>query len=863
MREGAEVVATVTLDGSFYVFPSPAPSNCSATALPLPSTLAADPIYASPSSPFAGASTAVVLALLPLSGHKSEYRLLALSNRGHVLSADVSLRSAEDGGNVMVRTANVTVHDLPVRVTDVAFLPLPLAAQSEKGNAEPTVRALVWNRASWALSVVDLLPSSDPATTPLLVANLPISTLAPTALHFLSSTLFVVGFADGGIALYSHRNENGLVQIALLGGVHADGVADIASRQTKKGHEETWEVETAGRDGVRAMLLISSSVDHTKAVMEKVDERPVVKGGLEKIFPGPTRRYLGLSDGRAVIFSASGEALYSFTSPGKKNPAQLVLHEQGGMSYYRLVSGQLHVESLPSSPTLPHPYPVILPALHGREVRDVASLLLPDGRKLLAMGAENGVLTISSLVSRNNGLRILYTNLHLPAALKSLAWSAIGSSSLSPPSTPSYLLLATGARSHLTAFCVTPTPIEGEEGAGVRVLPAGSVLGEEVCEEGEEIRCMGLTVVGSLEQGREEGLEQATETGVVAVYSDGSVKLWSHTLLPLLSSAASSSSSSVTGRSQRGTFRLVASSAPKEGAKCVLTVEAREVEVERVETHGEKAMEKRMLLVTGSSDGLLALRDVTPFLRPSSTLASAAAQSALDTLDPFFTLRQAHQSGINALAISVSGSTLTIATGGDDNALSIHRVELSLPSASSSSSASSSASASSLQARLCAKSVKIEDAHASTITGPSSRPSGPLSPCRFPSSPTYPLSLLVGPHSTTPAGLSFLPPSAPSGPSDRPDPSDSSNPSPSLLISTSIDQRLNLWRFSPVPSPSLPSPTLPQRRLDLIDSTCVSVADCAALELLEEDSVERNSGLKRRRKVVVVGIGAEVVEFTV
>ncbi|GAA5917109.1 hypothetical protein JCM6882_009349 [Rhodosporidiobolus microsporus] len=845
---GADLVAAVTVDGSLYafLFGTPSSSSTSLTAsLPPPVSLTASlpppvsltaPLYASPTSPFSDASTAVTLSFVPVppsvtadGDEATKLRLLAFSNRGHVLSAVISLPTSPPGAEAVICAESVVVHDLPARATDVALLPSP-------SPTDGPVRVVIWDRASWGLAVVDLSSANDTTTSPTLLASLPLSTLAPTALSFLTPSLFLVGFADGGVSLFSLPLPSSsssspsspasspslqlpppgqLVLCAHLAGVHADGVTDFAVRRRGAaeggGEGGKWDVETVGRDGARCVLGVRAGAggEGGLAVMEKVDERAVVKGSIERILPA--ERYHALLDGRAVVCSSSSEVLYSFASPGKKIPSQLVDCE-GGYRYYRLVSGQLHRESLPpSSASLPPP--VLLPALHGREIRDVASLRLRDGRQLLAMGAENGVLTISELTSEND-LRKLYRNAHLPAALKSLAWSAAPPSSSSSLETDqeSYLLLASGARSLLSAFLVAPTA------SSVRVIPAGCIFGEgaggDGDGEGEEVRCMGVAVLGPL------GRSGEGRTGVVAVYSDGRVKLWFHLLHPpLSSSSAPCSPSNSSSRTERGSFSLVAASAPAVGEKCVLTVGVASLEIQ-----GEdgKDTKERMVVVTGSSDGLLALRDLTSFLHLPSPLKDDHNRTATPAvlLPPFFTFREAHQSGINALALHVEGSILTIATGGDDNALSVRRLRLAL------SRSASPRSGGALAARLLndGEVLRVADAHASTITAKDV-----------------------------------------------------------FLASSSVDQRLNLWRLCP----SSMAETVQQLRdslrlepeqegegeneegeaqaegegeveleLKLADAVCVDVADCAALEVLEGEGGDGDG----KRRLVVVGIGAEVVE---
>ena len=71
--------------------------------------------------------------------------------------------------------------------------------------------------------------------------------------------------------------------------------------------------------------------------------------------------------------------------------------------------------------------------------------------------------------------------------------------------------------------------------------------------------------------------------------------------------------------------------------------------------------------------------------------------------------------------------------------------------------------------------------------------------------------------------------------------------SPSLLASSSVGQRLNLYSITSSASPGNLS-------LALIKSTCLDVADCSAQDAIQIDEEGE------KWKVVVAGIGIEVVE---
>jgi hypothetical protein len=112
----------------------------------------------------------------------------------------------------------------------------------------------------------------------------------------------------------------------------------------------------------------------------------------------------------------------------------------------------------------------------------------------------------------------------MPSSLKSLAWSA------SPPAAEgnaveSYVLFVSGSQELLCAFSVNiyPSSTNGEP-LSLHVLPVGM----EFAEEGNgEIRTMGIAVV-PLSSSSNENVRKLT--GIVAGYSDGSIKVRSSSL---------------------------------------------------------------------------------------------------------------------------------------------------------------------------------------------------------------------------------------------------------------------------------------------------------------------------------------------
>ncbi|GAA6025839.1 hypothetical protein JCM10207_004390 [Rhodosporidiobolus poonsookiae] len=830
LKDGTELVASLTMDGSFRLSLAPPvpPAAPSSAYLPSPSPA---PVHLS--AAFVGASTAVQLALLPLPSHSSEQdeprqrlRLVAMSNRGGYLSCVVSLPAAvaaagDRGLEVKLETEQVVEHPLPLRAAEIAFHPL-------LSTSDGDVRAAVWDRASWCLSMLDLpCPSFSPAP-PAVLAHLDLSPRGtspyPTTLKLLSPTHVLVGLSSGGVALYalssippsasasaSSTPPHELHELARLDAVLSDGVTAL-SVLSRDGDVEAeagparWAVRTAGRDGRTSLLEIEIELDgelgegEGRARVRKVDERVVAKGPVEAIIsPSPAsgeadERFLALLDTRAVVLDSLSQTLIAFSSPGKRIPAQLVSSSAnggGGMSYYRLLSGRLHRQTAPSSLSPLAPPPILKQGLHGREIRAIKGLKMDEGRVLLATAAENGVLSLSELTS-GNAIHPIYINRHLPSSLKALAWtrpfatsrpssSLSSSSSAQPsPSPASHLLFACGTRELLCAFLVTCTgtpPFPSP--SALRVLPAGMVL----ADEGDEIRTMDMALIEvEVEiEGTQRRVGESMRV-LVAGYSDGKIKLWRHSLPP----APTSSSANL-----ESTFALLAETPLAGGEKCVLSVEAVEVEV---------AGRRRWVVASGSSDGLRVI--FTFVFRAVRELIQRFVNSFVDSLTlgqpvetalppPFYSFHP-HQSGINGLAVSVEGSSLVIATAGDDDAVSARRLTLSLDEPTGTLAASAGPA------------TMLADAHASTIQG-----------------------------------LDFL--------------------SSTTLASSSVDQRLNLYSLS-LPSPSSLSSDAAASTLatlQIVDSTCLDVADCSAQAVLEGDA---EAGGEGARRVVVAGIGVEVVE---
>ncbi|GAA5823497.1 hypothetical protein JCM3770_004479 [Rhodotorula araucariae] len=641
LRKGAEagrdLMVVLRDNGELVAYTSPTLLNSSSSASPLV------PFHSSLA--WAGVSPACILRLLP---SPVGFSLVAFSNRGAVLHAALSASGALLG--------DVIEHAVGVRAADVHVL-------EADGRGRTTMA--VWDRAAWSVVLLELDAAGVCGRPPTVLASLTLASTspssAPTALHLLSPTFLLLGTAAGTLALY-HSAAGTLELLSTIEHVHTDGVAHFATQAAEEG---AWSVTSVGRDGSRCVFHVELDGAGGTARMEVRDVRVLSKGSLEEIVEACSDdgMYFGFVEGRAVMLDRLGQQLYSFNhaGPSKRVPFQLVRACDSSLRYYRLVSGQLHVQSLPSTGSSPRP--ILRPGLHGREIRAVEAVRTASSTALVATGAENGVLSVSRLLP-TDCIEPLFVARHLPAAVKALAWSP---SSRSPrPADAAHaalLLFACGARELLCAYAVSTVPNSRPE--HVQVRPLGQVL----APEGGEVRAMDLAVA---EVEVEGGAGAEASRIVVVGYSDGSLQLWLHSM-------------------SSGSFVLCARS--DDASKCFLAVELVKVELQDAEM--------RWIAVTGASDGLVALRDLTGLVTHASRAPSTLPP-------PFFSFRP-HSSGINALAISVTDMGFVVATGGDDNAISAARLALSL-------SASTTDGSSRLSAQVRTQTA-LSSAHASTVTG--------------------------------------------------------------------------------------------------------------------------------------------------
>ncbi|ORY89597.1 hypothetical protein BCR35DRAFT_154178 [Leucosporidium creatinivorum] len=360
-----------------------------------------------------------------------------------------------------------------------------------------------------------------------------------TAVNFLPSppsltsnaTLLLLGTSLGSLILASLPATSTAPPqaIATARKVLAEGVLDVATLSDWSETDDGWscEVESVGRDGVRAVVRVSCSAEGDEWTMKVVGQQKVSKGLLDQILPSPPsssqspaalrpRRYLSLQDANAVVFDESGTKLLSFLSPGTSVPRAFV-EDATGIHYYRIVHGKIHHQLAPL-PSTTLPPSSLLPSLHGREIRCVAlHRAQVAGREvtIVATGAENAVLKISLLHPSSHALLPLFTDSSIPSALKSICWS------ISPSG---LFLFASGAGEMLLVSRVNISSApESEASVRVNVRPwaqAKAITGAEEEKEKGQVRVMDMAVC-PLPVDAEGGERHLALTG----WSDGKLRV--------------------------------------------------------------------------------------------------------------------------------------------------------------------------------------------------------------------------------------------------------------------------------------------------------------------------------------------------
>lgn len=171
------------LPSSFHLSLVPSASSSVLTSVPPPPASVSKPFHCSPAL-FGGASSAVSLFLLPSSStsdrsssssHPPALRFIAFSNRGGYTTCTFAVTLEANEPQVRVKGEVKHAEIEGVRATEVAFFPLE--------GGEGLLRAVVWDRASSAVHLLDLPSPSSVRSFP--SSFQPLSSDPPSFVHSL------------------------------------------------------------------------------------------------------------------------------------------------------------------------------------------------------------------------------------------------------------------------------------------------------------------------------------------------------------------------------------------------------------------------------------------------------------------------------------------------------------------------------------------------------------------------------------------------------------------------------------------------------------------------------------------------------
>jgi len=272
-----------------------------------------------------------------------------------------------------------------------------------------------------------------------------------------------------------------------------------------------------------------------------------------------------------------------------------------------MIGGNVHRQFAPSLPASLPPG-TLLPRFHGREVRCVAlaTFEVPATSRrveLMFTGAENAVACLSR-VAEDGAVAMLWEDPQPVAAVKAVAVArSVGGGAT---------LFAAGVREHLRAWKVVLN--EADETGDVRARVQAAGAAGTVTDSGGEVRVMDMAVVPL-------DAEVGTHLGVTCL-SDGWVWVWVYD-------------------ERAEAFRHVGGTGWH--AKCVLSLAS-------VEAEG------RLLILSGASDGMLAVWDLTALREMLRSDAGAVVKGGLG--EPVLHHR-AHLSGVNGLDVVYDGECRT------------------------------------------------------------------------------------------------------------------------------------------------------------------------------------------------------------
>ncbi|KAK4054285.1 WD repeat-containing protein 6 [Microbotryomycetes sp. JL221] len=478
-------------------------------------------------------------------------------------------------------------------------------------------------------SVFELMSQADLAQSPLSAKQQYVTAFASVPLR---GDLVIVGNASGDVMLVQlvamatqkakkktmddEGEQIDEAKSALLGvwPVSKEGLTDVKvvkRSSSEQGTETTIEVETVGLDG----FIRSDSVEQT---------------------------YLGAVGTKAILFDKQGNKLHSFVSPGKQVSNQLV-KDNSQTVYYRLVTGRLHRQIVPHAGFESY-RPVIVPGLHGREIRAVDMIrfrrINAHDVTLIASGAENSLVHISHLTS-DGSFRVLFSAITPAATVKSVQWSrSTGDHSSKNGITERdnvRYLFASGGGENIHAWRAELS-CNGHEVPKVNVRNAG--IHGSLTDDPASKRAMDMCVVN---------VDHLHQRFIVALaFSDGTVKAW-------LFDAANH------------TFTLISKSI--KSGPCLLTL--RHVAASMKNDDG--SIVQRHLFVTGSSNGRITYFDAAPTFAACEDIKPTCQLELKPNLTD-----QIHQSGINGLDVLVEQrqdtALMSVVSSGDDNAIHLQRI---------------------------------------------------------------------------------------------------------------------------------------------------------------------------------------------
>ncbi|RKP06976.1 hypothetical protein THASP1DRAFT_31214 [Thamnocephalis sphaerospora] len=595
------------------------------------------------------------------------------------------------------------------------------------------------------------------------VFELPKFTVVASVALCITSGILMCGSREGALLAYdvrmalqcidSSKAPSHLTAAWELRRAHGrDTVTSVTVRHEASGLQ-AW---TTGRDGAYVQWRVQIADDDAECrdiTLERALRSRITKGWLERMYFADGEVILaGFFQKRFFLFNET-QKYEAMACGGAHRRWRLRLEDDRAkqISFAFIRAERVHAyqfnPATSAQSTLP---PKLQDNFHGREIRTVQLLAEAQGADpVLLTAGEDGVVCASTVNACN-------VRPHLQIKAHS---SMVRASAICPSSTTGGKLLFTGGgadelrawRIDASASSQTETP------KGQPVAPAIHELAAcpRVCDD-LETRVMGIAAF-PLTDVPGQSMPHATHA-VCAVYSDAYLRVWAFSEYTKL-------------------FKLIGQS-PFHDSSILCCA------------HRMHHALGRVLLFTGAADGRIAIWDVGE----KAMWQPVAGQDAVWLLQPVLSF-QAHQSGINVLDVHVLESThdqnsavlgteearFWVASGGDDNALSLFMLTVSAD-------AEATHGTGHLHARVTRRLQQLH-AHGSAIQG-----------CRFLDA--------------------------------------------TLLATTAWDMRLNLWALpDTADSSSAVTSEAAVQGPPLLHSTMVNVADPSDLDVLQRQVFRQRLGL--------------------